>query len=96
MNNFSVMTFSEIKAKADAASSNEEAIAFLSEYLETHPDDDEALTLRGIKHWGLGHRSEAINDYLAAIRINPDSRAVQALQATNDILDYYNKDLYNP
>ena len=38
----------------------------------------------------------AINDYLEAIRINPDSKARQALQATNDILDYYNKDLYNP
>lgn len=90
------MTFEEIKSKADAAASNQEAIAILSEYISQHPDDDKALTLRGIKYWGLSDRANAIKDYLEAIRINPDSNARQALQAANDILDYYNKDLYNP
>lgn len=74
----------------------DEAIAELDRYLAEHPDDDEALTKRGMKHWGAGHRSLAINDYLAAIRINPDSPARQALQVANEILDYRNKDLYNP
>lgn len=74
----------------------EEAIEVLSRHIADHPEDDEALTLRGLKYWSAGKRSEAIGDYLAAIRINPDSRARQALQAANDILDYYNKDLYNP
>lgn len=41
-------------------------------------------------------RSLAINDYLAAIRLNPSSRANEALKAANEILDYRNKDLYNP
>jgi len=35
-------------------------------------------------------------DYLAAIRINPESRAREALKAATEILDYRNKDLYNP
>lgn len=76
--------------------SSEEAIVILDAYLSEHPDDEEALTLRGIKHWSAGHRALAINDYLAAIRINPASKAAEALKATNEILDYRNKDLYNP
>ena len=66
------------------------------EYIEAHPDNDEALTTRGMQYWSMGDRAKAINDYLAAIRLNPDSKAKMALKATNQILDYYNKDLYNP
>ena len=79
--------------------SGDDAVKALTAYIESHPDAadlDEALTLRGMKYWGMQKRSAAINDYLAAIRINPDSKAVQALKAANEILDYYNKDLYNP
>lgn len=79
--------------------SGREAVKVLTDYIEANPDApgiDEALTLRGMKYWSLQDRSAAINDYLAAIRLNPLSRAVQALKAANDILDYYNKDLYNP
>ncbi len=72
------------------------AISRISDYIAAHNDDDEAYLLRGMKHWSAGHRAKAINDYLEAIRLNPDSRAIQALQAANDILDYYNKDLLNP
>lgn len=77
----------------------EEAVKIISDYIREHseaPDLDEAYTLRGMKYWGMQNRSAAINDYLTAIRLNPESKAVQALKATNEILDYYNKDLYNP
>lgn len=73
-----------------------QAVEQLNRYIAEHPGSDEALTMRGMKYWAMSRRSEAINDYLAAIRLNPQSRAVQALKATNEILDYYNKDLYNP
>ena len=79
--------------------SGQQAVKVLTDYIEANPnaqDLDEALTLRGMKHWGMQNRSAAINDYLTAIRLNPQSRAVQALKAANDILEYYNKDLYNP
>ncbi len=76
--------------------SAEEAIKVLDRHLEENPYDDEALTLRGMRHWSLSHRSQASNDYLAAIRLNPASPAVQLLQSANDILNFYNKDLYNP
>ena len=73
-----------------------EAIDLLNQYIKNHPNDDEAYTIRGLKHWGLNHRKEAINDYLSALRINPESRAKLALEFSNSILDYYNKDLLNP
>ena len=74
----------------------EEAIAALTEIIRTNPDNEEALTLRGLRHWSLNHRREAINDYLAALKINPESKAKMALDYANSILDYYNKDLLNP
>ena len=89
------MTFEEIKEHV-AGLTPDEAITKLNDYIENNPADDNALTIRGMKHWSRGNRALAINDYLAAIKLNPESKAVQALKATNEILDYYNKDLYNP
>ena len=68
----------------------------LSERIAAKADDEAALIERGRLYWALGKRSEAINDYLAARRINPDGDAKQLLKATYEILDFYNKDLYNP
>ena len=73
-----------------------EAVKALDLYIVSHPEEEEAYTLRGLRHWALGHRAKAINDYLKAISINPQSRAVQALESAKSILDFYNKDLYNP
>ena len=73
-----------------------EAIARLDEYIASHPGEADALTLRGMKHFGAGHRALAINDYLAALEIDPDCSARQALDHANRILDFYNKDLFNP
>ncbi len=58
--------------------------------------DEEALIERGRLYWALGKRSEAIGDYLAAQKINPSGKATQLLKATYEILDFYNKDLFNP
>lgn len=89
------MTLQEIKKQIEGLPGSE-AVEVLSAYIKEHPEDDEALTLRGMKYWGMEKRSAAINDYLLAIKLNPESKAVQALKAANEILDYYNKDLYNP
>lgn len=76
--------------------SYDRAIEELTAYIEIHPQEEEAYIVRGMKHWGAGKRALAIRDYLAAIRLNPDSRAREALRAANSILDYRNTDLYNP
>lgn len=73
-----------------------EAIKILDSIIRENPLDDEALTLRGMKHWALGNRQAAIKDYLAALKINPESKAKLALDMANSILDYYSKDLLNP
>lgn len=43
-----------------------------------------------------GNWQEAINCYMEAIELNPDSPAVEAKAMLNDILNFYNKDAYNP
>lgn len=72
-----------------------EAIQILDGFLKEKPTE-EAYLLRGQKHWALGNRREAINDYLSAIKINPHSKANLLLEQANTILGYYNKDLLNP
>lgn len=92
------MTAAELKESIRELS-GDDAVKALTDFIDANPDAsdlDEVYTMRGMKYWGMQKRSLAINDYLAAIRLNPDSKAVQALKATNDILDYYNTDLYNP
>lgn len=89
------MEANEIKDRIKGLDYNE-AVGVLDSIIAAEPDCEDAYVIRGMKHWGAGRRSLAINDYLSAIRINPDSRAREALRAANEILDYRNKDLYNP
>ncbi len=39
---------------------------------------------------------EAINSYIEAIRLDPESPAVEAKRMLDDILAFYCKDMYNP
>lgn len=89
-------SIAELKNNMKLAPSFEDAIKIVSDFITRNPDNDEAYTIRGMKYWGAGMRALAINDYLKAISINPDSKANMALKASNEILDYRNKDLYNP
>ena len=43
---------------------------------------------------GLWH--EAINNYIRAIELDPDSPAVEAKRMLDDIMAFYCKDMYNP
>ena len=43
---------------------------------------------------GLWH--EAINNYMKAIDLDPDSPAVEAKKMLDEILAFYHKDAYNP
>lgn len=43
-----------------------------------------------------GNWQEAINNYIVAIELDPESPAVEAKKMLDDILNYYCKDMYNP
>lgn len=43
-----------------------------------------------------GNWQEALNNYMEAIDLDPNSPAVEAKKMLDDILNYYNKDMYNP
>lgn len=89
-------TLGQLRTSINNGLAKEEAINLLNEYIVLYPASDEAYTLRGLQYWSLGNRSAAINDYLKALKLNPQSKAKEALRSANEILNYYNKDLYNP
>jgi len=73
----------------------EDVVAMLDRMLENNPNDDLLLYTRGNAKRKKGDWAGAINDYLAAKTINPDSPAVEAANMLNSILEFRNKDLYN-
>lgn len=56
----------------------------------------EELYLRGNEHRRKGDWQEAINCYIEAIELDPKSPAAEAKTMLDDILNFYNKDAYNP
>lgn len=74
----------------------EQAIRQLDEMLQTDfPEKDEAYYLRGNAYRKQGNWQQALNNYKYAIDLNPDSPAQHALQMGMDILNFFNKDMYN-
>ncbi|MBO7071122.1 MAG: hypothetical protein J6W09_07505 [Bacteroidales bacterium] len=57
--------------------------------------DDELFYLLGNAWRKKGNWQMAMNNYLEAVHMNPESPAKQALDIANEILDFYNKDMYN-
>ena len=74
----------------------DEAIRLLNEYISsTSEPSDRAYYLLGNAHRKKGDWQKAINNYLEAMAINPESPAANAYAIANEILDFYNKDMYN-
>ena len=75
---------------------SEEAIRQLDNYIHTHPDcNDEPYYLLGNAYRKQGNWQLALNNYMEAMERNPESPAVSAHQMMMDILNFYNKDMYN-
>jgi Tfp pilus assembly protein PilF len=73
-----------------------EATKALDEYLQSdNTDKDEAYYLYGHIFRKNGDWQGALNSYRKAMDINGKSPAVQAYRSILDILNYYNKDMYN-
>lgn len=73
----------------------QEALRLLDDYLAGNKLSDEAWYLRGNAYRKLGETRLAINSYLEAIALNPDSPAREAYKMMIKILDFYNKDMFN-
>ena len=73
----------------------ETAIEQLSQYIQLDSTDDEPYYLLGNAYRKQGNWQLALNNYLEAMERNQESPAVQAHQMMMDILNFYNKDMYN-
>lgn len=74
----------------------EEAIRELDALLlNDFPEKDQVYYLRGNAWRKQADWRRALNDYQRAVDLNPDSPAVNARRALLDILEFYNKDMYN-
>ena len=72
------------------------AIEQLNAYIQSDTtQDDEPYYLLGNAYRKQSNWQMALNNYLEAMERNPESPAVQAHQMMMDILNFYNKDMYN-
>lgn len=62
---------------------------------DAHPSDCHYYLL-GNAYRKKGDWQMALNNYMEAVAINPQSPAAEAQVMLTDILDFYHKDMYNP
>lgn len=74
----------------------EEALIQLNAALESNMDDDELFFMRGNVYRKQNQWKQSLDDYCSAVEINPSSPAAFAYDAVQQILEFYNKDMYNP
>lgn len=72
------------------------AINKLNNIIASDNSNDEAYFLLGNAYCKKSNWQQAINAYCQAININPESPAKLAYDRVNEILDFYNRDIYNP
>ena len=73
----------------------EEAVAAARESMGGD-NDAQLLYLMGNAYMKQGVRKEAMNAYRKAAEINPEGPAVEEGRMIDQIMAFYNKDLYNP
>lgn len=73
----------------------DEAVHLLDAIIANDPTSDEAFYLRGNAYRKRSDWQQALNNYLVAMELNPNSPAHLAYQMAVKILDFYHKDMYN-
>ena len=73
----------------------QEAIEQLNKLIGEGSEDDELYYLRGNAWRKLGNWQQALNNYLEAISLNPEGPAKEAHRMLMEILEFYNKDMFN-
>ena len=81
-------------------SEGEQALEAANEILDNKSVSREALAtayyLRGNAYRQNGNVRMALNSYLESMELDPDGPAAEAYRHIQELLDYYNKDYYNP
>ncbi len=92
-------TIQEIKEML-SRSEGDEALNAASEIIESNGVSKETLAnayyLRGNAYRQNGNVRMALNSYLESMELDPDGPAAEAYRHIQELLDFYNKDYYNP
>lgn len=92
-------TIQEIKEML-SRSEGDEALNAASEIIESNGVSKETLAnayyLRGNAYRQNGNVRMALNSYLESMELDPDGPAAEAYRHLQELLDFYNKDYYNP
>ncbi len=92
------MTIEELKQML-AESKSDQVIAAADQLATTSTDRAviaQAYYLRGNAYRQQSNMRQAMNSYLEAMELEPDGPAAQAYRTIQEILDFYDHDLYNP
>lgn len=92
------MTIEEIKQML-TESKSDQVIAAVDQLATTgtnHAVMAQAYYLRGNAYRQLGNMRQALNSYLESMELDPDGPAAQAYRTIQEILNFYDHDLYNP
>ena len=92
-------TIQEIKDML-SRSEGEEALNATNEIIEGKSTNKETMAmayyLRGNAYRQNGNVRMALNSYLESMDLDPDGPAAEAYRHIQELLDFYNKDYYNP
>ena len=95
----SMKTIQEIKEML-SRSEGQEALEAANEIVENKGVDRDMLAnayyLRGNAYRQQGNVRMALNSYLESMELDPDGPAAEAYRHIQELLDFYNKDYYNP
>ena len=92
------MTIEEIKQML-TESKSDQVIAAVDQLATAGTDCAvmaQAYYLRGNAYRQLGNMRQALNSYLESMELEPDGPAAQAYRTIQEILNFYDHDLYNP
>lgn len=73
----------------------DEALALFEDRRNENPDDAEVLYELGCLYWKKQDWKHCLDCYSEAMRLNPDSPASEARKMVLDILQFYNKEMFN-
>ncbi len=87
-----LITIKELISQGDVT----QALEQLDQLLESDfSAKDVVYYLRGNAYRKQGNWQQALNNYQYAMDLNPESPAREARRMVMDILNFYNKDMYN-